>query len=208
MPIDPLWIWIALGAVAVLIVVAVFARGARRARTAALRDQYGREYEHTVETTGSRTKAERELVARATEIEKYDIRPLQTEERDRYQREWTRIEHHFVTRPAAAVVEADELLSEVMRVQGYPIGDFNRHAADLSVKHPRVVEHYRAGHRVISTTPGSASTEDLRQAMLHYRSLFEELLGGADFPREVPREDEVRTTSPRRDVVVRDEDRV
>jgi hypothetical protein len=207
MAIDPLWIWVALGAVAVLIVAGLFTRGARRARTSALRDQYGREYERTVATTGSRTKAERELVARATEIEKYDIRPLTTMERDRYQREWTRIEHHFVTRPAAAVVEADELLADVMRVQGYPMGDFEKHAANLSVKHPRVVEHYRAGHRVMNA-PGSASTEDLRQTMLHYRSLFEELLGGADFARDVPREDELRTASPRRDVTIRDEDRV
>lgn len=180
MAIDPVWIWMALGAAGVLIVVGLFMRGRRRA----------------------------EPVAHAAELKRYDIRPLTTAERDRYQREWTRIEHRFVTRRAAAVVEADELLVDVMRMQGYPMSDFERHAAGLSMKHPLVVEHYRAGHRVISGAAGSASTDDLRQAMLHYRSLFEELLGGADFEREVPREDELRTALPRRGVVARDEDRV
>jgi len=185
MAMDPIWIWIALGAVAVLIVAGVFARGANHTHT-----------------------SEREPVARGTEIRKYDIRPLTTAERNRYQREWTRIEHHFVTRPAAAVVEAGELLTDIMRIQGYPMGDFERHAATLSVKHPRVVEHYRAGHRIRSGVPGRASIEELRQAMLHFRSLFEELLGGSDFERELPREDELRSASPRRDVVTRDEDRL
>ena len=180
MAIDPVWIGMALGAAGVLIVVGLFLRGTRRV----------------------------EPVARAAQLNEYDIRPLTTAERDRYQREWTRIEHHFVTRRAAAVVEAGELLVDVMRMQGYPMSDFETHAASLSVKHPLVVEHYRAGHRVIGGAPGSASTDDLRQAMLHYRSLFEELLGGADFEREVPREDELRTALPRRGVVTRDEDRL
>ncbi len=212
MAIDPLWIWIALGAVGLLIVVGLFARGSRVSRTAQLRDAYGREYDHTVENAGSRKKAERELIARADEVNQYDIRPLTAAERDRYRRDWARVEQHFVERPTAAVVEADELVADIMRVQGYPMGDFDRHAAHLSVKHPRVIEHYRAGHRVIDRTPGSATTEDLRQAMLHYRSLFDELLGGVtstDAVREVPRADEVSATpSTRRDAGVRDEDRV
>ena len=186
MAIDPLWIWIALGAIAVLTVVGLVMRVAGRARTSVQHEQ----------------------VSRATYIKKYDIRPLTTAERDRYQREWTRIEHRFVTRPASGVVEADELLADVMRMQGYPMADFEGHAARLSVKHPRVVEHYRAGHRVMSGAPGSASIETLRQAMLHFRSLFEELLGGADFEREVRREDELRSASPRRGVTIRDEDRL
>jgi len=185
MAIDPLRIWIALGAVAVLIVVGLIVRVAGRARTSVQHEQ----------------------VARATEIKKYDIRPLTDAERNRYQREWTRIEHHFVTRPAAAVVEADELLSDVMRVLGYPMDDFEKHAVSLSVRRPRVVEHYRAGHRV-TIAPATASRDDFRQAMPHFRSLFEELLGGADFVREVPREDELRGPSARRDFVIRDEDRL
>lgn len=210
MAIDPLWIWIAVGAVGFLIVAVLFSRGARRSRSAQLRDKFGSEYEHVVETTGSRSRAERELVARAQEVEKYDIRLLTAAERDRYRGDWKRVEQHFVERPTTAVVEADELVADIMRVQGYPMGDFEKYAASLSVKHPRIVEHFRAGHRVITGTPGSASTEDLRQSMLHYRALFEELIGG-DVARDIPRESEVRTeVSPRRDekVVIRDEDRV
>ncbi|HJQ36548.1 MAG TPA: hypothetical protein VKB93_05375 [Thermoanaerobaculia bacterium] len=194
MAIDPLYIWIAVGAIGFLIVAGLFARGSRRSRTAALRDKFGREYEHTVKSAGSRTRAERELVARAQEVEQFEIRPLNASERDRYRNDWKRVEQRFVERPTTAVVEADELVAEIMRVQGYPMGDFEKHAAHLSVKHPRVIEHFRAGHRVIGAAPGSSSTEDLRQAMLHYRALFEELIGG-DVPRDLPRENEVRTTT-------------
>ena len=213
MAIDPLWIWIALGVVGFLIVAVLFARGARVSRTAQLKDTFGREYDHTVEQAGSRKKAERELVARADEVGRYDIRPLTASEQERYRRDWAKVEQHFIERPAAAVVEADELVADIMRVQGYPMGDFERHAAHLSVKHPRVVDHYRAGHRVIDRAAGSASTEDMRQAMLHYRALFEELLGGitsSDVVRDVRRESEVAAATPstRRDAGVRDEDRV
>ncbi len=194
MAIDPLYVWIAVGAIGFLIVVGLFARGSRRSRTAQLRDKFGREYEHVVETSGSRTRAERELVARAQEVEQFEIRPLNASERDLYRNDWKRVEQRFVERPTTAVVEADELVAEIMRVQGYPMGDFEKHAAHLSVKHPRVIEHFRAGHRVIGSAPGSSSTEDLRQAMLHYRALFDELIGG-DVARELPRADEVRTTT-------------
>lgn len=193
MAIDPVWIWVALGVVALLVVVALFARGARKSRTEALRENYGREYDHAVHEVGSRKKAERELLERKREVEQYDIRPLTAAERDRYRGDWKRVEQHFLERPTTAVVEADELVADIMRVQGYPMGDFDKHAAHLSVKHPRVVEHYRAGHKVITGTPGSASTEDLRQSMLHYRALFDELIGdtSGDMVRDMPRENEV-----------------
>ncbi|HEX2121154.1 MAG TPA: hypothetical protein VHL59_05865 [Thermoanaerobaculia bacterium] len=209
--IDPVWIWIALGAVALLVVVALIARGSRRARSAALRDKFGREYDHTIEEAGSRKRAERELVARTEEVKKYDIRPLNAGEREKYRRDWLRVEQRFVERPRMAVAEADELVAEIMRVQGYPIGDFDKHAAHLSVTHPRVVEHYRHGHKIVGTG-GTASTEDLRQAMLHYRALFEELIGdrsGGDVARDLPRENEVLTPSrTAREATDRDEKRV
>ncbi len=176
--IDPIWIWVALGAAALLIVAALVSRAARRARTESLRNAFGREYDHTVHEAGSRKRAERELLARKEEVERYEIRPLTAAERERYRADWQKVEQHFIERPTMAVVEADELVAEVMRVQGYPMGDFEKYAAHLSVKHPRIVEHYRAGHSVITGAPGSASTEDLRQAMLHYRALFDELLDG------------------------------
>jgi len=194
MAIDPVWIWIGLGVVALLIVVALVARGSRHARTEHLREKFGSEYDHVVHETGSRKRAEQELVSRAEEVEKYNIRPLTAAERDRYRGEWARIEQRFLERPTTAVAEADELVADIMRIQGYPMGDFDRHAAHLSVKHPRVVEHYRAGHKIIVGMPGKASTEDLRQAMLHYRALFEELVGkggSTDVARDLPRENEV-----------------
>ena len=213
MAIDPLWIWIALGVVALLIVVALFARGARRSRTEQLREKFGPEYDHALQESRSRKRAEQELLARAEQVKRYEIKPLSAADRERYRRDWARVEQRFVERPNMAVAEADELVAEIMRVQGYPMGDFDRHAADLSVTHPRVVEHYRAGHRVI--TGGTPSTEDLRQAMLHYRALYEELSGekrdesARDVPRDVPRENEVISgPAPRRGDDVRDEERV
>jgi hypothetical protein len=198
--IDPIWIWVALGVVTLLIVVSMIARGARRSRSASLRAKFGNEYDHAVSEHGSRKKAEQDLVQRAEQVKKYNIIPLSAADRDRYRGDWQTVERHFLERPTTAVVEADELVAEIMRTRGYPMGDFDRHAADLSVTHPSVVDHYRAGHRVIGGAPGSASTEDLRQAMLHYRSLFDELIDdriGNDVVTDVPRASEVVPPSSR-----------
>ena len=213
MPLDPRWIWIAVGAVALLAVVGLFLRGARRSRTQQLRDKFGGEYDHVITETGSRARAERELVGRAEEVKKFNIRPLTAAEREQYNMQWIRVERQFVERPAAAVVEADELVADVMRVEGYPMGDFEKHAAHLSVRHPGIVEHYRAGHRVIGGAPGSASTEDLRQSMLHYRALFEQLIGEReirDVPYEVPHSSELNDESSRSNTrtSLRGEDRI
>lgn len=196
MAIDPVWIWVAVGVVAAVIVVALFARGARRSRSEALKNQFGREYDHTVREAGSRTKAERDLLARQEEVKTYDIRPLNAAEHERYRNEWSKIETRFLERPTTAVVEADELVADIMRVQGYPMGDFEKHAAHLSVNHPRIVEHYRNGHKIMTAAPGSSTTEDLRQAMLHYRALYEELIATKnDVVREAaPRANEVPVT--------------
>jgi hypothetical protein len=194
--IDPTWIWIAVGVLALLVVAGLISRGARRSRTDSLREKFGNEYDHAVQSAGNRKRAERELVTRVQEVEKHEIRSLTAAEQERYRGDWQRVEKHFIERPTTAVVEADELVADVMRVQGYPMGDFEKHAAHLSVNHPRIVEHYRAGHKAMEGAPGSASTEDLRQAMLHYRALFEELAGTArvaDAPRtaDVTRSDVV-----------------
>ena len=201
--IDPLWIWIAVGVLALLVVGALIARGSRQSRTAHLREKYGSEYDHVVQEKGKRKHAEQELLAREAEVQKYNIRPFTAAERDRFRSDWTILEQRFLERPTTAVVEADELVAEMMRVRGYPMGDFEKHAAHLSVTHPRVVEHYRSGHKAIGGRDGkAASTEDLRQAMLHYRSLFEELISEVrdDVPgRDVPRANEVEvSTSPQR----------
>lgn len=194
MAIDPIWIWVGLAALALIVILGLIARGSRRSRTESLRDKFGSEYDHTVGEAGSRKRAERELVARTQEVEKYTIRPLTAAELERYRTDWQRVEQRFLERPTTAVVEADELVADMMRAQGYPMGDFEKHAADLSVKQPRVVEHYRAGHRVMEGAPGSTTTEDLRQSMLHYRALIDQLLGSTnagDIPTDVPRVNEV-----------------
>ena len=195
MAIDPIWIWVALGAVALLTVGGLIARGARRSRTDSLRQKFGSEYDHAVSAHGNRKLAERDLVERAEQVKKYAIVALSAGDRERFRGDWKAVERHFLERPATAVVEADELVAELMRVRGYPMGDFDRHAADLSVTHPTVLHHYHAGHETLSgDRPGSSTTEDLRQAMLHYRSLFDELIDdriGNDIVTDVPRVTEV-----------------
>jgi hypothetical protein len=182
--IDPQVLWIAGGIVAAIVIILAIAAGVRRSRTERLREHFGSEYDRTVQSAQSRSAAEEQLVSRAQEVKAFDIRPLSAAERDRYAADWKQIEQRFVDRPTTAVVEADELVTDVMRKRGYPMADFETHAAHLSVKHPRVVEHYRAGHALIDK---HGSTEDLRQAMLHYRALFEDLVNdGADVEREVP----------------------
>jgi hypothetical protein len=206
--IDPMWIWIGLGVLALLIVVGLIARGSRRARSESLRSKFGNEYDHAVHEHGSRAKAERDLIDRTEQVKKYNIVPLSASDRDRFRRDWAKVEQHFIERPTTAVVEADELVADIMRTRGYPMGDFDRHATDLSVTHPTVIEHYRAGHRVIGDAPGTASTEDLRQSMLHYRALFDELIDdrlGNDVVSDVPRANEV-VTAPRRDLRERDDE--
>jgi len=196
-------------AVVVIIGIALWALS-RRSRSEQLREHFGSEYDRAVEKTGSRTRAEEGLIPRAEEAKAIDIRPLSAAERERFAADWKKIETHFVERPTTAVVEADELVELVMRTRGYPMADFEKHAELLSVKHPRVVEHYRAGHAIIGTHDrGAASTEDLRQAMLHYRALFEDLIGTTtDIAQPVGTVREVET--PRRVVTTpspRDEER-
>lgn len=207
--IDPMWIWIALGALALLVVAGLIARGSRRSRTESLRNQFGNEYDHAVTTHGNRKKAERDLVERTEQVKKYTIVPLSEGDRVRYRADWQKVEQHFIERPTTAVVEADELVADIMRTRGYPMGDFERHASDLSVTHPRIVDHYREGHGAIGGKTPKTSTEDLRQAMLHYRALFDELIDdriGNDVVTDVPRASEVG--SPLRDDAVRDEKRI
>jgi len=123
--------------------------------------------------------AERELEHREKRVEKFQIRPLSNEERERFTEEWRMTQEKFVDDPRGAVAEADGLVHRAMKTRGYPIaGEFDDRAADLSVDHPRVVEHYRAGHEIAARdATNAASTEDLRLAMRHYRELFEDLLG-------------------------------
>lgn len=177
-------IWVLIGVIVVLLCV-VGVLVLRQRRTAQLRQGFGPEYDRVVEERGDQRAAEAELQERRARRRKYDIRPLEESARERYAERWEETQRRFVDQPASAVVDADGLVSEVMRDRGYPVDDFDQQAADVSVDHPDVVEHYRKAHAVsVASAQQSASTEDLRQAMVHYRALFSELLsdgaGGED----------------------------
>jgi hypothetical protein len=166
---------------AVLIVIAavlvwLYVRNRRR-NTAGLRHKFGPEYDRAVLAHGSERKAESKLEDREKRVEKLKIRDLEPTERERYSKQWEAVQSRFVDSPKGAVAEADDLVSSVMKTRGYPVSDFDQRAADISVDHPRVVENYRSAHHIaLRLGKDQASTEDLRTAMIHYRSLFEELV--------------------------------
>ncbi len=176
-PTDPMFI--ALVAVGVLLLVGLLALSVRRRRsaTAGLREKFGSEYERAVQEHGSGRKAEANLADREERIEKLTIRELDAVEHERFSQQWESVQSRFVDSPKGAVTEADDLLSALMRVRGYPVSDFDQRAADMSVDHPRVVENYRSAHDIaLRVGKNEATTDDLRAAMIHYRSLFQELV--------------------------------
>jgi hypothetical protein len=167
-------------AVVVIVVIAAvliwyFTRQQRR--RAELRDQFGPEYEHAVETYGERGRAEQALTERSERVAALHIHPLAANESARFGEAWRQVQTEFVDDPEGAIRRADSLCGEVMQARGYPMGDFEQRAADISVDHAGVVQHYRAAHALAQKAErGDATTEDLRQAMVHYRTLFEELI--------------------------------
>src|SRR6266536_1945113 len=149
----------------------------QKRRTDTLRSDFGPEYERAVHEHHDQREAERELEQRRERVSQLHIQPLPAAERDRFAEQWRSVQAQFVDDPNDATTEADYLVGEVMRARGYPVGDFEQRAADVSVHHPRVVEHYRAAHAIaIRNQRDGAETEDLRQAMVHFRALFEDLL--------------------------------
>jgi len=166
------------GAVILIIAVVVwlYARK-RKSTTADLRQRFGPEYERAVLTHGSERKAEAKLADREKRVEKLNIRDLDSMERERFSKRWEAVQSRFVDSPKGAVAEADDLVSSVMKARGYPLSDFDQRADDISVDHPRVMENYRSAHEIaLRVGKEQASTEELRTAMIHYRSLFEELV--------------------------------
>jgi hypothetical protein len=151
----------------------------RKRRTQKLRTQFGgAEYDRALKEDGSRRHAEAGLNERTERVESLSIRPLAPGDRARFVESWRRVEARFVDGPGGAVTEADQLLGDVMSTRGYPVSDFDQRAADISVDHPLVLANYRTAHEIaVRQTQGQANTEDLRQAMIHYRTLFEELVG-------------------------------
>jgi hypothetical protein len=166
--------------VAIAIVVGVVAwLLLKRRRSQALRDRFGPEYDRTVNIAGEPAKAEVLLEDRARRVEGFNIRPLAREDSARYVEQWRRVQARFVDDPPSAIGDADRLIAEVMQKRGYPVENFEQRADDLSVHYAGVVHHYRAGREiVVRRGRGEATTEDLRQAMVHFRALFDELVEG------------------------------
>jgi FtsZ-interacting cell division protein ZipA len=164
----------------VIVVIAVLAllyMRKRRSTTADLRQKFGTEYERALREHGSERKAEAQLADREKRMEKLNIRDLDPMEQEAFSKRWESVQSRFVDSPKGAVTEADDLVSALMKTRGYPVSDFEQRAADISVDHPRVVENYRSAHQIaLRVGKDAATTEDLRTAMIHYRSLFEELV--------------------------------
>jgi hypothetical protein len=174
---DPKLIALAVAVFLVIVVAVTLYMRKRKNTTAELRDRFGPEYDRAVRQHGSERKAEVKLADRETRVEMLKIRDLDLTERERYVAQWKAVQSRFVDYPKGAVTEADELVCSLMQTRGYPVTDFDQRAADISVDHPRVVENYRSAHTVaLRLGRGEASTEELRTAMIHYRSLFDELV--------------------------------
>jgi hypothetical protein len=187
--------------IAVIVVVAlvVVAGGwmvVQRQRTQKLTEKFGPEYQRTVEASGDQRAAERELQARTERVKSFEIRALSTEQRDQYLASWKESQAHFVDDPPGAISQADMLVQEVMMARGYPMADFEQRAADISVDHPHVLDEYRAAHNIAERqATGGVETEDLRQAMVHYRALFDDLLeADSAAPEQEPPAQEVPMT--------------
>jgi hypothetical protein len=174
---DPKYIMLAGVVILVIAVLAWLFVQKRRNTTAGLRQKFGPEYERAVQQQGSERKAEARLAGRQQRVEKLNIRDLDPMERERFSKQWESIQSRFVDSPRGAVAQADDLVSSLMKTRGYPVSDFDQRADDISVDHPRVVENYRSAHEIaLRVGQSGASTEDLRTAMIHYRSLFAELV--------------------------------
>ena len=163
--------------VAVGLVVAAVWMVMRRRQTTALRQKFGPEYEHVLRSKGTPSAAERELIERERRVSSFALRPLSAEDAEHFTASWRTVQAHFVDDPRTAVVDADRLIADVMRSRGYPVEEPDRRLDDLSVEHAHVVNHYRDANTIMTRHErGEASTEDMRQAMVHFRALFDELV--------------------------------
>ncbi|HSV44325.1 MAG TPA: hypothetical protein VLJ58_00930 [Ramlibacter sp.] len=167
----------------------------RRHETHTLEKRFGPEYGRAMDELGSRGKAEAELKARQKRVEQLAIVPLSPTEARHFSDAWKGLQARFVDNPQGVMTDADLLVRELMQKRGYPMGDFDRRAADISVDHPEVVEHYRAAQEIVlRDRRGEADTEVLRQAVIHYRALFAELLE-VEQPAAPAADDKMRTQS-------------
>lgn len=169
--------------VAAVLLVFILSRlmGGSKRRSQKLREKFGPEYDYTLEKVGDQKAAEETLQEREKRVMNFNIRTLDQNERDRYQAEWTKIQTDFVDQPSNSVQEANRLISEAMVARGFPVTDFEQRAADLSVMYPNLVSNYRSAYAIAAKNQNNgSSTEELRQSMVYYRSLFDELLGNPE----------------------------
>jgi hypothetical protein len=175
--IDPIWYAVAAGVLLLILVAIIVAVVRKRRKRDRLEDRYGAEYQRTVEKAGSRRAADKELQEREERRQNFDLRPLEQDERDRFRARWEDLQASFVDSPAAAVRSADELIDDVAAKVGYPKADREQRLADLSVDHPATVDEYRSSRPTSSDPERGPTTEQLRQALMTSRSLFEALVG-------------------------------
>jgi hypothetical protein len=190
-------------AIIVIAIVAFAAIGwvfTQRQRTKRLSEQYGPEYQRTLQERGDQREAERELEERQERVRGYEIHALSAKQRDSYATRWRETQAEFVDDPSGAISKADGLVQDLMGARGYPMADFDQRAADVSVDHPQVVEEYRAAHVIAQRhAADGVETEDLRQALVHYRALFDDLLEteATEEPAETEAEEEAVAGSQR-----------
>ena len=193
--------WIILAAVVALILIDLGAwfyirRKQSHKQSHKLQERFGPEYDRTVNEYGSRTKAESELKAREKRVERLDILPLAPSEAARFSGAWRSLQGRFIDNPKGVVVQAEQLVRELMEKRGYPMGDFERRAADISVDHPDVVANYRSAQAIaLRDQHGAADTEERRKAVVHYRALFDELLEVREPKQEVSEKARVEARS-------------
>jgi hypothetical protein len=182
--------WLIIAVVVVAIVIgAIVAATVRRRTSERLKARFGPEYAHTVETAGDPRTAEAELRDREKRVKRLQIRPLAEADRARFTEAWRRIQADFVDDPAGAFARADKLVGEAMSARGYPTADFDQRSAEVSVDHPEVIQNYRKGHEIaLRHTEGKAGTEELRQAMVSYRAVFDELVSRSEAEPAPPTE--------------------
>jgi hypothetical protein len=175
------WIWLVIIAAIVIVVALIAWAATRKRRTDQLRERFGPEYDRTLSHDGSRREGESELRDRMERHDALNIQPLNPDTAERYRQEWRDVQAKFVDAPEDSLRRADGLITEVMQRRGYPMSDFEQRSADLSVEHGQTVQDYRAAHAVsMQSSRGQATTEDLRTAMVHYRSLFDEMVGAGE----------------------------
>jgi hypothetical protein len=171
-----------------VIIVAVASFVSQRRRSEHLQERFGPEDDRAAHELGGKGKAESELREREKRVEKHEIHPLNAEDRTRFGDAWNAVQAHFVDDPSAAILDAERLVKEVLQARGYLVGSFEQRSADISVDHPTVLENYRAARAIADRKDqGQATTEDLRQGMVHYRTLFADLLETTDTYQEVNR---------------------